>query len=117
MTAVMEAEQKLGNQPTDVSAQKVYDVASYDPTARSYRFIEVKGRTEGADSVVITRQEIITSPHEPEKFILAVVEVCDGVAGEPRYVRGALDDREPPFDQNAIHFNLKLLLERAEAPG
>ncbi len=118
MEAVMVAERELGNRPEDVSAQKLgYDIASYDPDAGSHRFIEVKGRAEGADTVMITRQEIITSLHEPEKFILAVVEVSDGLAGKPRYVRGALDKREPPFDQTAIQFSIKLLLERAEAPG
>ena len=118
MEAVMAAERALGNTPSDVSAQKIgYDIASYDPRARRLRFIEVKGRASGADTVTITRQEIITSLHEPEKFILAVVEVSDGLAGEPRYVPGALDQREPPFDQTAIQFNLKRLLERAEVPG
>ena len=118
MEAVMAAERALGNTPEDVSARKVgYDIASYDPGTRSHRFIEVKGRVDGADTVMITRQEIITSLHEPEKFILAVVEVSGGLAGEPRYVRGALDERDPPFDQNAIQFNLKRLLDRAGVPG
>ena len=118
MTAVMRAERALGNTATDVSARKVgYDIVSFDPVTRALRFIEVKGRAAGADTVMITRQEIITSLHEPEKFILAVVEVAGGVAGESCYVRGALDAREPPFDQDAIQFNLKRLLERAEAPG
>ena len=118
MDAVMRAERALGNTATDVSARKVgYDIVSFDPVTRALRFIEVKGRAAGADTVMITRQEIITSLHEPEKFILALVEVAGGVAGEPRYVRGALDALEPPFDQDAIQFNLKRLLERAEAPG
>ena len=117
MDAVMRVERALGNVATDVSARKVgYDIVSFDPATRTLRFIEVKGRVAGADTVMITRQEVITSLHEPEKFILAVVEVTDGTAGEPRYVRGALDAREPPFDQDAIQFNLKRLLERAEAP-
>ena len=117
MEAVMAAERELGNTPEDVSAWKLgYDIASYDPDTRSYRFIEVKGRVNGADTVMITRQEIITSLHEPEKFILAVVEVSDGLASKPHYVKGALDKREPPFDQTAIQFNMKRLLERAGAP-
>jgi hypothetical protein len=66
---------------------------------------------------MITRQEVITSLHEPDKFILAIVQVEAGFAREPRYVRGALDTREPPFEQNAIQFNIKRLLERAEAPS
>ena len=118
MDAVMTIERTLGNRPIDVSAQKVgYDIASYDPNSGCHRFIEVKGRSDGADSVMLTRQEIITSLHEPEKFILAVVEVADGHAGTPRYVKGPLDVREPRFDQDAIQFNLKRLLGRAEAPN
>ena len=117
MEAVMAVERTLGNTPTDVSAQKVgYDIASYDPKADHLRFIEVKGRIDGADTVMITRQEVITSLHEPDKFILAVVQVENGFAREPRYVRGALDTREPPFEHNAIQFSIKSLLERAEAP-
>jgi hypothetical protein len=117
MEAVMAVERALGNAPTDVSAQKVgYDIASYDPKADHLRFIEVKGRIDGADTVMITRQEVITSLHEPEKFILAIVQVENGFARQPRYVRGALDTREPPFGHNAIQFNIKSLLERAEVP-
>jgi superfamily II DNA or RNA helicase len=117
MAAVMAAEQRLGNVPTDVSAQKVgYDIASYDPKADRMRFIEVKGRIDGADTVMITRQEVITSLHEPEKFILAVVQIENGFAGEPRYIRGGLDTREPPFEQSAIQFSLKSLLDRAKEP-
>ena len=44
MNAVMEAEQALGYEPSDVSAQKVgYDILSYDPGSKTQRFIEVKG--------------------------------------------------------------------------
>jgi superfamily II DNA or RNA helicase len=117
MDAVMAVERALGNAPTDVSAQKVgYDIASYDPKADHLRFIEVKGRIDGADTVMITRQEVITSLHEPDKFILAVVQVENGFATAPRYVRGALDTREPPFEHNAIQFSIKSLLARAETP-
>lgn len=118
MASVIAAEQQLGNVPTDVSAQKVgYDIASYDPRADRMRFIEVKGRIDGADTVMITRQEIITSLHEPEKFILAVVAVNSGFAHEPRYVRGPLIDREPSFLETAIQFDLRRLLERGEGPN
>ncbi|MGB0694298.1 MAG: protein NO VEIN domain-containing protein [Rhodospirillaceae bacterium] len=117
MEAVMASERFLGNTPTDVSDQKIgYDIASYDPKTDHLRFIEVKGRIDSADTVMITRQEVITSLHEPDKFILAIVQVSNGFAQQPRYLRGALDTREPPFDQNAIQFNIRSLLERAEVP-
>jgi hypothetical protein len=118
MQAVMAAERALGHEPVDVSVQKVgYDIASHDPKSGHLRFIEVKGRIDGADSVMITRQEVITSLHEPEKFILAIVSVAGGFAHEPRYVRGALVDREPSFLETAIQFDLRRLLERAREPG
>jgi superfamily II DNA or RNA helicase len=117
MEAVMLAERGLGNSPVDVSAQKIgYDIASHDPKTGHFRFIEVKGRIDGANSVMVTRQEIITSLHEPEKFILAVVSVTGGFAHEPRYLRGPLLEREPSFLETAIQFDLRRLLERAEAP-
>ena len=117
MEAVIDVEKALGNEPSDVSAEKVgYDIASFDPDTRHLRFIEVKGRIEGADTVMLTRQEVITSLHEPEKYILAIVEVGNGRTRPPRYVRGPLSDHEPGFDQTAIQYNLKSLLDRAESP-
>jgi len=118
MDAVIAAEKALGNIPSDVSAQKVgYDIASYDPDTDHLRFIEVKGRIDGADTVMITRQEVITSLHEPDKFILAIVRVENETAREPRYVHGALDTREPPFGHSAIQFSLKSLMERSKTPS
>lgn len=117
MAAVIAAETGLGNRPVDVSAKKLgYDIESYDPELGHMRFIEVKGRIDGANSVMVTRQEIITSLHEPDKFILAIVAVAEGVGNEPRYVRGPLVDREPSFLETAVQFHLSRLLERSEAP-
>lgn len=117
MEAVMAAERGLGNAPTDVSAQKVgYDIASYDPRANHLRFIEVKGRIDGADTVMITRQEVITSLHEPDKFILAIVSVTSGFAHEPRYVRRPFT-QEPEFGVTAIQVQMASLLERSESPA
>jgi SNF2 family DNA or RNA helicase len=118
MQAVMAAERALGHEPLDVSAQKIgYDIASHNPKSGHLRFIEVKGRIDGADSVMVTRQEVITSLHEPEKFILAVVAVTGGFAHEPRYLRGPLIEREPSFLETAIQFDLRRLLERAGPPS
>jgi superfamily II DNA or RNA helicase len=116
MEAVMAAERALGNAPTDVSAQKIgYDIASLAANGEHLRFIEVKGRIDGADSIMVTRQEVITSLHEPDKFILAVVQVENGFAREPRYIRRPFS-QEPEFGITAIQVNLSGLLARAEAP-
>lgn len=116
MEAVMVAERGLGNEPEDISAQKVgYDILSFDPDAGHSRFIEVKGRIAGADTVMVTRQEVITSLHEPEKYILAIVPVENGFAHGPRYVRNPFT-QEPEFGVTAIQVKLQSLLDRAEAP-
>jgi superfamily II DNA or RNA helicase len=117
MNAVVAAEIALGNVPTDVSAQKVgYDIVSYNPTSKHLRFIEVKGRIAGADTVMVTRQEVITALHEPEKYILSIVSVESGVVQTPRYIRNPFT-QEPEFGVTAIQIDLKSLLDQAEAPG
>ena len=116
MAAVMEAEIALGNTPTDVSADKVgYDIFSCDPKNEHTRLIEVKGRIIGADSVMVTRQEVIISLHEPEKFILAIVQVENGLAREPRYIRKPFS-QEPEFHVTAFQTSIKALLEQAQSP-
>lgn len=115
MKAVMAAERALGNEPEDVSAQKLgYDIASRG--SEHMRFIEVKGRIDGADSVMVTRQEVITSLHEPEKFVLAVVHIDQGFAREPIYVRRPFS-QEPEFGVTAIQVDLRKLLEKGERPS
>lgn len=117
MDAVMAAEHALGNEPEDVSAQKVgYDILSFDPDAGQSRFIEVKGRIAGADTIMVTRQEVITSLHEPDKYILAIVPIENGFAHGPRYVRDAFT-QEPEFGVTAIQVKLNALLDKSVEPS
>ncbi|MHC5861453.1 protein NO VEIN domain-containing protein [Nostoc sp.] len=76
MQAVIAAEQQLGYEPKDVSGDKCgYDIESRIPGTGRLRFIEVKGRIEGADTVTVTKNEIITALNKPDDFILALVQV------------------------------------------
>ena len=116
MEAVMDAERALGNQLKDVSAQKVgYDILSLNPDAKKQRFIEIKGRFDGADTITVTRNEIITSLNKLEDYILAIVLVNQGFANEPRYVWQPFDV-EPAFGVTAQQFKLKHLLEKSKPP-
>ena len=116
MNAVMSVEKELGNKPEDISAQKVgYDILSFDPNTKKHRFIEVKGRSDGADTVTVTRNEIITALNKPDDYILAIVSVENGQAQVPRY-RWKPFTAEPSFDTVSINFNLHELLERATTP-
>ena len=116
MDAVMEVEHSLGNTPEDVSAQKVgYDILSFDPDTKKHRFIEVKGRVDGADTVTVTRNEIITALNKPDDFILAIVLVDGDIVHQPRYVWQPFAS-EPSFDTVSINYELNEFFVRAQAP-
>ncbi len=117
MRAVMEAEIALGNDPRDVSAQNVgYDIESRDARTGRLRFIEVKGRREGAESVTLTYNELYCALNSREAFILALVEVQNGRARPPRYVRG-YPFREPDPSAISVNFDLRELLSMSEDPS
>jgi superfamily II DNA or RNA helicase len=117
MDAVMAAERDLGFEPRDVSAQKGlgYDVESRIPGTGKLRFIEVKGRIAGADTVCVTKNEILTGLNKPDDFILVIVEV-DGDTATPQYIRNAFR-REPDFAVTSVNYKLRILLEGACPPS
>ena len=72
---IMETERGLGFLPTDVELEKRgYDIESRVPNTGRLRFLEVKGRITTADTVTVTKNEILYSLNNPENFILAIVE-------------------------------------------
>ena len=81
MKAVMDIENSLGFRPKDVSKENCgYDIESLIPEelrdgSAILRFLEVKGRTKGAKTVTVTKNEILTARTKENNFILAIVEV------------------------------------------
>src|SRR5690606_37370565 len=60
--AVMETERLLGYEPIDREQEKLgYDIESRVPGKGRLRFIEVKGRVSGAETITVTRNEILYS--------------------------------------------------------
>jgi hypothetical protein len=117
MQAVIDAEKALGHLPRDVSAERIgYDIESKNAATGHLRFIEVKGRIEGADTVTITRNEILTALNKPEAFILAIVSVADGFVHEPRYVRTPFK-REPDFGATSVTYQIAELMRTAGSPS
>ena len=119
MQAVMVIERKLGFAPRDVSADKCgYDVESHipeslrPPDGDSLRFIEVKGRAKGADTVTVSRNEILCALNQPEQFLLALVEV-DGEQTYTTYLKKPFKN-PPDFSVQSSTFNIASLLENAE---
>ncbi len=116
MQAVMAAEIALGCHPRDVSKENLgYDIESLDPRNGRLRFIEVKGRKAGADTVTVSKNEILTALNRPDQFILALVEVADGQARPPRYVRQPFTT-EPDFAATSVNYDLPDLLARSTLP-
>lgn len=110
MNAVMQIENELGNTPKDVSMQNVgYDIESAIPDTKRQggnclRFIEVKGRTKGATTVTVTKNEILTALNCPDEFILAVVEV-DGDSTNTCYLKKPFKT-VPDFAATSVNYNI-----------
>ena len=84
---VMKAERRLEFEPTDRETEKLgYDIESRVPATGALRFIEVKGRRSDAETVTVTRNEILYSLNRPDDFILAIVEFRDDGAHRVHYV-------------------------------
>ena len=78
------------------------------------RFIEVKGRVAGAETVSVTKNEILTALNKPDDFILAIVFVETGRAQKPRYLDRPFE-QEPDFATASVTFRVDQLLSRTIA--
>jgi hypothetical protein len=114
---VMDVERTLGFSPTDREFEKLgYDIESQVPGTGKLRFIEVKGRVSSADTVTVTKNEILYSLNKPDDFILAIVEFLDGNSHCVHYVREPFR-REPDFGVTSVNYNLAELLAKATKPS
>lgn len=122
MDAVMRIERDLGFVPTDRSRENVgYDIESASASCTStsgLRFIEVKGRNTGADTVTVSRNEVLCALNKPEGFLLALVEVAFAANGT--VVKTKTTYLRQPFHNaidstaNCVVFDIKDLKAQAE---
>jgi hypothetical protein len=113
---IMEIERSLGFDPVDREFEKVgYDIESKDPHTGKLRFIEVKGRASGEQTLTVSRNEILYSLNTPEDFILGMVEFVEGGSHQVHYLRCPFQ-REPDFHVTSVNYGFPELLARAEAP-
>jgi hypothetical protein len=114
---VMDVERRLGFEPVDREFDKLgYDIESRVPGTGRLRFIEVKGRVAGANTVTVTKNEILTSLNKPDDFILAIVEFLEDGNHRVRYLRRPFQ-REPDFGVTSVNYDFATLLARADEPG
>ena len=117
---VMEAERSLGFEPTDREFEQLgYDIESRVSGTGRLRFIEVKGRVLGADTVTVTKNEILYSFNKPDDFILAMVEFLDSESHRVHYLRRPFERSGVTTDFNgaSVNFPFAELLARAEEPA
>ena len=114
---VMDIERGLGFDPVDCEQEKRgYDIESTVPGEGRLRFIEVKGRAAGANTLTVTRNEILYSLNKPEDFILAMVEFLPDGQDRTRYLREPFSS-EPDFGVTSVNYDFAQLLARSEEPG
>ncbi len=114
--AVMEVEQRLGFMPVDREFEQLgYDIESRDPATGHLRFIEVKGRVAAAETITVTKNEILYSLNKPEHYILALVAFQPDGTHQVAYLRRPFQ-REPDFGVTSVNYSFTELLARAEVP-
>jgi superfamily II DNA or RNA helicase len=117
IAAVMASERALGHEPTELHHNHPgYDIESKGRDGH-LRFIEVKGKTDGVDTVTVSANQVLVAMNEPEKFIFAVVPISgEGQAGEPRYVRRPFGMR-PDTGVRSVTYHLADLLAKGGPPS
>ncbi|MBL8540227.1 MAG: DUF3883 domain-containing protein [Betaproteobacteria bacterium] len=114
---VMEIERSLGYEPVDREFEKLgYDIESAIPDTGRLRFIEVKGRVSGADTITVTKNEILYSLNKPDDYILAVVEFMESENHKVHYVRRPFN-REPDFGVTSVNYDFAELIARSGMPS
>jgi len=117
--AVIATELSLGRRPQEQPHNNPgYDIKSYTQDGHLL-MIEVKGRIEGAETVTVTRNEILTGLNTP-RFVLALVEVSPHGPSRDvvRYLRHPFTgDEETYFDMTSVNFTWDRLFERAVTPS
>jgi len=117
---VMEVERRLGFVPVDREAEKLgYDIESAVPGTGRLRFIEVKGRIAGADTVTVTKNEILYSLNKPDDFILALVAFGADGSHEVRYLRRPFHGKgvTTDFAGATVDFSFSQLLAEGAPPS
>ena len=118
MHTVTAIEYELGYEPKDVSAEKCgYDIESLVPeklrdNGNCLRFIEVKGRCAEADTVTVSKNEILTALNKPDEYILAIVMV-DGDKTKTTYLQHPFTS-SPDFGAVSVTYKINDLLTQAK---
>ena len=113
MGAVMTAERRQCHDRRDVKAETLgYDIEWREHGNGRLRLHADYGDAAGAETVTVTRNEILTALNNPDAFMLALVAVSDGSATEPWYSRRPFA-HEPEFGTTSVMHRIADLLSRS----
>jgi len=120
MAAVMDTERQAGRIPVDVSSQNLgYDIESREPETGRLWLIEVKGRHVDADTITITRNELLVALNKRDDYYLAIARIRDDDRVDSlHYIQDPLAralSGDVLFGQVAMVFRLDELLAMASA--
>jgi superfamily II DNA or RNA helicase len=100
VNAVLDIEDALGHYTVEMPHNNPgYDIEADTPAGLD--FIEVKGRVEGGNTFVLTRQEAVTALNKREHSVLSLVRVHQDDSTTVRYIRHPLNEPIQPW-QTAI---------------
>ena len=107
---VMERERQLGYEPRDVEFERLgYDIESIDRVTGALRFIEVKGRTETATTITVTKNEILYSLNNPEHYVLAIISFGEDGSHINTYLKSPFH-AAPDFGAQSVNYSLEELI-------
>lgn len=86
------------------------------PCTGKLRFVEVKGRVEGAPTITVTKDKILYSLNKPEVFMLGIVGFQSSDAHRVHDLHRPFQ-REPDCGVTSVNHDFSELLARAEAPS
>jgi superfamily II DNA or RNA helicase len=117
--AVIAAEKLLGRRCEEQAHNNPgFDIKSFTEDGHLL-LIEVKGRIEGADTVTVTRNEILTGLNTP-RFVLALVQVSSQGSERDvvRYLRHPFTGNEATyFDMTSVNFTWDRLWDKSTDPN
>ncbi len=117
--AVLASEEEIGRIAEEMShSNPGFDIRS-EARDGTLLFLEVKGRIEGAEQFMVTRNEILHALNVPDAWVLALVEVSTRGAAHDRvrYLRRPFGDTvHLPFATTATTLSWRDYWERATDP-
>jgi len=118
--AVLAAEERLGRRALEQARNNPgFDIRSDAPDGATL-FLEVKGRIAGAETFMVTRNEILHALNVPDAWVLALVEVSpEGPAGDRvRYLHHPFGDTvHLPFATTAATLDWRDYWHRGADPS